>query len=163
MDKKLKEKGFVLIAPECQNSDVAAIKSLMEKNDANYTVTKGVSGPVRVTGLPKVGVFDAKGQMVYFGRSVDEAEKVIKKALREVGSDSGSTSGLAARKKDLVPLRVWTNAEGNTMEASLVELKETIGTFKFANGKQFPYDITKLSSGDQDVIKKAATPDGEAE
>ena len=155
MDEKMRDKGFVLIAPECQNSDETAIKSLLEKHDANYTVTKGVRGPVTVRGLPKVGVFDATGQMVYFGRSVDEAEKVIKKALREVKSNAAPASGLAPRKTDLVPLRTWTNTEGNTMEATLVELKENTGTFKFANGRQFTYDITKLSAEDQELIKKA--------
>ena len=74
-----------------------------------------------------------------------------------------SSTGLAPRKADLIANRSWTNSEGKAIEAALVEVVGTTGHFKFPNGRKFEYDVTKLSEADQELIKKAATPEAASE
>ena len=47
----------------------------------------------------------------------------------------------------------WTNADGNVLQASMVSLEGSTGTFRRQNGQTFTYDITKLSESDQEVIQ----------
>ena len=111
--------------------------------------------------------FDVSGKLIYVGHPMaDETEKAIKSALKEATAptDSGASStGLAPRKPDLVANRSWTNSEGKAIEAALIEVVGTTGHFKFPNGRKFEYDVTKLSEADQEVIKKAASPEAVSE
>jgi hypothetical protein len=107
-----------------------------------------------------MAVFDVSGKLIFSGHPADpESEKVIKKALREVEDSNASTSGLGAIEKDLVAMRAWTNAEGRTMQAKLIEVSGTTGQFQFSNNRRFEYDISKLSEADQEIIKKAQNPE----
>ncbi len=166
MDKKLSRKGLVIVAPEVQGSSEDDIMKLVEKNKIEYTVTKSVRGPQLGTGIPRTAVFDVSGKLIYVGHPSDsETEKVIKNALKDATppeDDSSSSSGLAPRKKDLIPNRNWTNSEGKAIEATLVEVVGTTGHFKFPNGRKFEYDVTKLSEADQKLIKEATAPAEEA-
>ncbi|MGY8639653.1 MAG: TlpA family protein disulfide reductase [Verrucomicrobiales bacterium] len=167
MEKKLSKKGLVVVAPEVQGSSEEDIKKLVDKNKIGYTVTKSISGPSLGNGIPRTAVFDVSGKLIYVGHPMaDETEKAIKKALKDAtpDGDSGSSStGLAPRKADLVANRGWTNSEGKAIEAALVEVVGTTGHFKFPNGRKFEYDVTKLSAADQELIKKAATPEAASE
>jgi hypothetical protein len=160
MDKKLSKKGLVIIAPEVQGSSNEDIKEVLEENKAEYTVTKGVTGPRLIQGIPSSVVFDVSGKLAYIGHPSDpNTEKTIKSLLKNATPDEDSdsaSSGLTARKPDLVANRKWTNAEGKEMEAALVDLTGTTGHFKFANGQKFDYDISKLSEADQAAIKAAS-------
>ena len=159
MDKKLSKKGLVIIAPEVQRSSVEDIKEVLEENKAEYTVTKGMTGPNLIQGIPATVVFDVSGKLVYIGRPSDsDTEKTIKKLLKDATPDEGSdssSSGLTARKADLVANRKWTNNDGKEMEAALVDLTGNTGHFKFPNGRKFDYEITNLSDTDQAAIKAA--------
>ena len=159
MDKKLSKKGLVIIAPEVQGSTVEDIKEVLEENKAEYTVTKGVSGPNLIQGIPATVIFDVSGKLIYIGSPHDSAtEKTIKSALKDATPDEdsrSSSSGLGTRMPDLVANRKWTNEDGKAMEAALVDLTGNTGHFKFPNGRKFDYDITELSDDDQAMIKKA--------
>ena len=159
MDKKLSKKGLVIVSPEVQGSSEEDIKEVLEENDAEYTVTKGITGPRLISGIPATAVFDVSGKLIYVGHpSNPETEKVIKKALKEATPDEdsdSSSSGLTSRKADLVANRKWTNNDGKEMEAALVDLTGNTGHFKFPNGRKFDYDITNLSDTDQAAIKAA--------
>ncbi|NNE92962.1 MAG: hypothetical protein HKN23_15060 [Verrucomicrobiales bacterium] len=156
MDKKYKKKGLVVVAPEVQGSPKESIEKLVEEEKMAYTVTSGISGPSLGRGIPRTAVFDTKGKLIYVGHPMArETEKAIKDALKDVEESGDDSSGLTSRKQDLVAKRGWTNAEGKTIEATLVEVVGTTGHFKFPNGRKFEYDITKLSADDQELIKKA--------
>ena len=159
MDKKLSKKGLVIIAPERQGSSVEDINEIIEENKIKYTVTKNVSGPTLTQGIPATLVFDVSGKLAYIGRPSDpDAEKTIKKLLKDATPDEdadSSSSGLTARKPDLVANRKWTNNDTKEMEAALVDLTGNTGHFKFPNGRKFDYDITNLSDTDQAAIKAA--------
>lgn len=160
MDRRMKKKGLVIVAPEVQGSPDDAIKKLVDKTKISYTVTRGIRGPNLSDGIPHMAVFDVSGKLIFSGHPADpESEKVIKKALREVEDSNASTSGLGAIKKDLVAMRAWNNAEGRTMQAKLIEVSGTTGQFQFSNGRRFEYDISKLSEADQEIIKKAQNPE----
>ena len=161
MDKKLSKKGLVIVAPEVQGSSEEDIKEVLEENDVEYTVTKSISGPVLGRGIPRTAVFDVSGKLIYVGHPSDpKTEKAIKAALKDAtppdGESSSSSSGLTARKADLVANRKWTNNDGKEMEAALVDLTGDTGHFKFPNGRKFDYAITNLSDADQAAIKAAA-------
>ena len=159
MERRLSKKGLVVVAPEVQESSVEDIKKIIERNRVGYTVTKGISGPILGNGIPRTAVFDVSGKLIHVGHPMSpDTEKAIKSALKDATADGHSStgsSGLAPMKTDLVPKRTWTNSDGKTMEASLVELVGTTGHFKFSNGQKYEYDITKLSDADQEAIKKA--------
>jgi hypothetical protein len=100
---------------------------------------------------------------VYDGRTGDEAEKVIKRELRGVtasGDDDDEDSPFAPKEPaaagPLVPERAWTSADGRTMKAALISVKDETGSFKRADGRTFELALDKLSPADQAVIAAAA-------
>ena len=52
----------------------------------------------------------------------------------------------------LVKERIWTNAGGNKLVASLVSVIDGVGNFQRSDDTQFKYSIEKLSEEDQKVI-----------
>lgn len=52
--------------------------------------------------------------------------------------------------------RPWTNAQGQTIEADLVSLKNDIATLKLANGKTYDVPLATLSPADQAFAKEQA-------
>lgn len=47
-------------------------------------------------------------------------------------------------------LRDWTNTEGKTISATLIELEGEMATLKLANGRQYEVSLTTLSEADRD-------------
>ncbi len=158
MDKKYRKKGLILIGEDVQNSSAEAIASFAEKHKVTFPMTKGTKRPPSLRGIPHMLVFDTEGNCVYAGHPADDAcEKAIKEALKaatppEGGGQSSGDDFFA--KKELVPLRTWTNTDGNKLEASLVSITGTAGTFRKANGQTFTYDTDKLTAEDQEVISQ---------
>ena len=153
MDTELKEKGLVLVAPEVWGTDKKRLRDFAKDKGIGYTITEGIKGPKIATGVPHMAVFDATGKMVFSGHP-NGAKSAITKALDELNAGT-EPEPTPAEETDLVPLRDWTNSDGKTIKATLIDVSGTTGAFKFANGKIFEYDITKLSAADQADIKKA--------
>ena len=168
MDRKYSKKGMVLIGAEVQGSAPDAIEKAVDDHKLKFTVTKGVSGPNLSNGIPHMAVFGVNGDLVYHGHpSNPETEKAIKTALKDVKEDlSGSTgSGTDpfAKPKYLVDERTWTNADGRKLVAALISLEGGKGKFRFRNGRVFDYDISKLSTVDQELIKGKTESEEEEE
>ena len=160
---------MVLIGAEVQGSAPEAIEKAVDDHKIKFTVTKGVSGPRLSGGIPHMAVFGVDGDLVYHGHpSNPETEKAIKTALKDVkegdlaGSASSGTDPFA-RPKYLVNERTWTNADGRKLVAALISLEGGKGKFRFRNGREFEYDISKLSTDDQDLIKSKAATEPEEE
>ena len=83
------------------------------------------------------------------------------------GDLSGSAESLGtdpfAKPKYLVNERTWTNADGRKLVAALISLEGVKGKFRFRNGRQFEYDISKLSADDQELIKTKTGTEPEEE
>ena len=50
-------------------------------------------------------------------------------------------------------MRTWTNSDGKPLVASVTDIQEGKVTFRLRNGKTIPYEISKLSEKDQELIK----------
>ena len=163
MDRRYGKKGLMLIGAESQGSSITDIEEIVKEHKIKFPIIKGASGPIKVSGIPHIVVFDTKGKLVFSGHPGNsDAEKAIKRALKGATPDaSGSNTSDSAldifKKKELVPERSWTNADGKVLKASLTSLAGNTGTFRRPDGRTFTYDITKLSQEDQKVISEAAS------
>lgn len=158
MDKKYRDKGLVIIGAESQNSSDGAIKKVTDNAKVEFTITKGVRGPIQVRGIPVAVIFDVNGKMIFQGHpSSDEFDKTVKSALKEVGDTDEADEKKAVKKNEpLVASRRWTNSEGKSLSASVLKLEGEEITFKFRTGKVVKYELSKLSEDDQKFIKLAA-------
>lgn len=158
MDKKLRDKGLFIVAPESQGSSKDRIQSVKDNAKIDFTITSGVNGPVQVRGIPSALVFDVTGKMIYQGHpSSPEFDKTVKTALKDV--KDADEQDEAEKKEELGPLidqRKWTNSDGKTISASVVKYADGVLTFKLYNNKIVDYEIGNLSEADQEMIKKAA-------
>ena len=155
MDKRYKKKGLRIIAPERQGSSEEDILKLLKKNDVEYTVTLGTSGPNLSNGIPHAAVFDTSGKLIFSGHpAADDFERSVKKALREV-KDEAEEEEAPAITGPLIASRTWTNAEGNKIVAAVREITESSVKFQMSNGRVVDYDISKLSDESQEILKKA--------
>ena len=166
MDKRNRKKGLRVIANECQNSTEEAIAAVTKENKVEYNISRGARGPVNGSGIPHAYVFDVTGQLIFNGNPFEEDfERTIKKALRDVSDEeeSGSFGSATASsiKGPLIAERSWTNAEGNTIVASVTEVMGEFVSFRMQNGNVVPYAIEKLSESDQALIKESAEKEEE--
>ncbi len=152
----------MLVGAEVQGSTPEAILEVVDDQKMKFAVTKGMSGPSLGNSIPRMAVFGVDGKLIYSGYPNDDATDVIRRELRKVGESEEDDAGGVAMPSRLVETREWTNADGGTVEAALLSLEGTTGTFIRTNGSTFVYDITKLSAEDQELIEKAAW-DGEEE
>ena len=156
LNQENKDKGLVLIGEEVQGTSEDKIKDFAEQHDVEFPLTKGSTGPRTGNGIPRIVVFDVEGNSVYVGHPAsDDCEKAIKEALKSATPPAGGDDAEGDdffSKRELVPMRTWTNKDGNTLEASLVSLEGSIGTFRKSNGQTFTYDTNNLSTEDQAII-----------
>ncbi|MDB4408551.1 hypothetical protein N9165_00600 [Akkermansiaceae bacterium] len=145
----MKSKGLTIIAAESQNTGEDTIKKLLDEHKAEFTVTRQVKGPIQTRGIPSAFVFGVDGQLIFKGHPMsDDFEKTIKKALKEFKGEDSEPKG------DLIPERTWKNSEGKPLVASVIEIKGDKVIFKLKNRKKIPYDISKLSEEDQELIQE---------
>ena len=162
MDKRYKSKGLRLIGVHSQGGTDEEILVPVKKNKAKYSIARSGQSPVPFNGIPHMFVFNPKGELVYDGRTGADAEKVIKRELRGVtasGDDDDEDSPFGPKEPaatgPLVPERAWTSADGRTMKASLISLKDQTGSFKRSDGRTFELALDKLSPADQAVVAEA--------
>jgi len=165
MDKRYKAKGLRLIGIHSQAGTDEEILVPVKRNKAKYAIARNGRSPVEFNGIPHMFIFNAKGEMVFDGRMGAEAEKLIKRELRAVSSPGGEDDdedddGPFAPKKPaaggpLVAERTWTSADGRTMTAALMAVKDGTGTFKRKDGKSFELALEKLAEADRKVVEEA--------
>ncbi len=157
LDKRNRDKGLLIIGAESQNSSKDAIEPLLKKAKVDYTITAGADGPINVTGIPRIFVFDRTGALVFDGSpSADEFERAVKKALRE-GAAAAESPPAPPPSGPLIATRAWTNAQGQQIKAAVKSADDTKAVFQMANGKLVDYELTKLSDESREVIAAAVT------
>ena len=155
--KRNREKGLVMIGAESQGSSKDEIEPLIKKAKVEYTITEGADGPIEVTGIPHIFVFDRSGELTYHGYpSGDEFDRAVKKALRE-GGDGGeaATSTPSATSGPMIPSRAWTNTQGQKITAAVKSADDTKVVFQLPNGKSVEYELTKLDDESRETIAGA--------
>ena len=161
MDEKLRSKGLAIVGAEVQGTPESAIKDFAKQHKVEFPFVQGTTRPSSLRGIPHMVVFNPAGELVFAGHPSDpRAEAAIEDGLKEV-SDATLASiaggeGDPLKPKQLIPEREWTNTEGQKMTAAVVELKGEVVTFKIQDGRHIPYDLSKLSSADQETIRSAA-------
>jgi thiol-disulfide isomerase/thioredoxin len=153
MDKRYRDDGLLIIGAESQNSPEDKIEALVKKNDIEYTITSGASGPIDFSGIPHAFVFDVEGQLIFHGNpQEDDFERSIKKALKDVAeTEEESTTA----SQNLFETQSWTNADGNELKAAVREATETEVTFVMFAGKIVKYPLEKLSEESRKEITDA--------
>ena len=84
-----KSKPFVLIGSHCQGRNPEKVKELVDANKLTYPIYEwaGLADPPSSGGgLPFMYVVDHRGKVVYSGRSHEEAEAAVQKAIAAVGA-----------------------------------------------------------------------------
>lgn len=169
LDKRYKDKGLRLIGVHAQDGSDEEILEPVKKNKAKYSIARNGQSPISIEGIPHMFVFNGKGELVYHGHPAGgEAEKIIKKELRSLSATGNNTSDdgpFATNKNSAGPLvaeRAWTSADGRTMVAALISVKDGTATFKRKDGKSFDLDLSKLSDSDRKLIEEAEKKAGGA-
>ncbi len=163
MSKRYGKKGLQVIGAHVQAGTNDEVKEVAEDLKINFPITKGVRGPsVGANAIPKLLVFNPAGKLIFAGHPMDDADKVIKDALKEVkqaDEDDSRGFGLPERPKDLAPIRDWTNDEGKTIQAALVSVAGENAKLRLKNGRLVDYPIAKLSEADQEFVASLAEED----
>lgn len=156
LDKKYREKGLLIIGAESQGSPKEKIEPILKNASVEYTINMGGGGPVPVSRLPHILIFNRAGDMIFEGRPSDEAfESTVKKALKEAPPASEKQTAPAVKKEaNLIAQRPWTNSDGKTIHAAVVKADETSVTFLMANGKSVDYPLDKLSDESRKIIEE---------
>ena len=155
MDKKYREKGLRILAPEVQGSSKEQIEAFVEKHKIDFPIMADTERPAGMRGIPHALVFDANGDKAFQGHPGDpEFEKTIKAALKDV--KVAAEDDIVAKDEPLIPERKWTNTEGKTVTAAILSVDGATVKMKLPNGKETNYPIEKLSETDQEIIKDAA-------
>ena len=84
-----KSKPFMLIGAHCQGRNPEKVKELVDANKLTYPIYDwaGLADPPSSGGgLPFMYVVDHRGKVVYSGRSHEEAEAAVQKAIAAVGA-----------------------------------------------------------------------------
>jgi hypothetical protein len=153
----------MMIGLHRQSATDEELADVVKKNKVKFPITTGGSIPSKGSGIPHTLLFDADGKCVFEGHPSDrEFEKALRKALGAVKAAAkaapatGAKPGAAAEAKPLIAMREWKSADGRSMKAELVSVKDGTATFKLATGKSIPLKLDKLSAEDQKLITETA-------
>ena len=105
-----KSKPFVLIGAHCQGRNPKEVQALVDANKLTYPIYDWAglaNAPSSGGGLPFMYVVDHRGKVVYSGRSHEEAEAAVQKAIAAVGAMPTLCGGVTLQafksmEKDLV-------------------------------------------------------------
>jgi thiol-disulfide isomerase/thioredoxin len=151
--KRNREKGLIIIGAESQGSSKDDIEPLIKKAKVEYTITDGADGPIEVTGIPRIFVFDRSGALTFDGHPASgDFESAVKKALREA-AEGAETPVVASGP--LIASRAWTNTQGQKITAAVKSADDTKVVFQMANGKVVDYDLSKLDDESRETIAEA--------
>lgn len=157
LDEKYRSKGVVIIGAEVCGSGAEKIGGVLEDKKVKFSVTDRVTGPISVSDLPYAVVFGPDGKMIYHGHPNDEKfETVIGKAVGDVENIEKVAQRVGERigAVNLVEQRTWKNGEGKPLIAALRKVEGDKVYFLLTDGREIPYEIDRLSQGDQEFVKK---------
>jgi len=96
-----RNKGKMLVfGAHSQNASDDEVKQVVKKNQLTYTITKGVNGPINISGIPHAFVFDTTGALIFNGHPADKGfDTAVHKATQgATASSDAKPSGLDALK-----------------------------------------------------------------
>lgn len=148
MDKKLREKGLVIIGEESYGSEKDAVEAISKKLGLTFAVTQGTAKPPNMEFEPHAAVFDKEGKLVFSAAPEEGLDEAIHKAL---GIEDAGDEPAGA----LIPSRDWTNTGGKTITAEVIEFvdAETV-RFRLPDGRETNFPTAKLSAPDRALIEE---------
>lgn len=148
-----RQNGLLFIAAESQQNTREQIEPVVKKHKIGYTITSGAAGPAHIPEIPYAFVFDVSGKLIYSGNpNESKFNRTIKKALEAVVKNEEENIAIAP---NLFETRMWTNAEGNQMEAAVKHATKEEVIFLMPDGKEVTYPIEKLSEDSRKIITQA--------
>ncbi len=93
MAKRYKDR-MVVFGAHAQDGTDDEVKAVVQKFRLSYTITKGANGPIPVSGIPHVFVFDPTGKLLFSGHPADkEFEKAVHHATSGASASSSTAGG----------------------------------------------------------------------
>ncbi|MGN0854771.1 MAG: TlpA disulfide reductase family protein [Kiritimatiellia bacterium] len=145
-----KSKPFMLIGSHCQGRRPEQVKQLVDANKLTYPIYDFaglVNEPPGGGGLPFMYVVNHRGQVVYSGRSHQEATAAVVNALGELNAPPTLTPGFVFGRKSY----------HKALEKSLVLGKPTAGVIRKLEG-----EVKKAGSKTASAQQKEAAEEAEA-
>lgn len=169
LHRRYGKKGMQIIGVHAQGGTDEEVLSVVNRLKIKFPIAKGGSSPVSFSGIPHTFVFGVDGSLAFDGHpGAREFEKAVREQMKKVPDEGGTVatqssaspkpSAAAPADKDSGPLvaeRMWTNAEGKTIVASLLSSENGIGKFRLKSGQTTSIVLSKLSAADQQAIKDA--------
>ncbi len=153
LDKRHREEGLLIIGAESQGHPEEKIKSVIRKHHMDFTITAGANGPIQIKGIPHAFVFNSEGNLVFSGNPGEgKFDQTIKKALNEVEKKDDDNIAVTT---NLFETRMWTNADGKQLKASVKDVSGENVTFLMSDGKVVNYPLEKLSEESREEISEA--------
>ncbi len=91
---KREKSKMVVFGAHSQNASDEEVKQVVKKNQLAYTITGGVSGPVKFSGIPHAFIFDTTGALIFSGHPMDkEFDNAVRKATRGAATSAASAPG----------------------------------------------------------------------
>ena len=162
--KKYKDDPLHIIASYCQRgSKDPALEFLKSKGwDEEKMTNMSVMYQTRytndgkITYVPYYLIFDHTGKLryhhmagPYHGGNGDKYQKQVAELLKEVPKKE-----LRDPNAPLTKLRGWKNAEGKTIEAALLSVKDGKAKLRMRDGRVYNYPLEKLSKESQKEIEE---------
>ena len=160
--KKFKDQPFHLLASHCQRGDRDQVLKGLEAQGwtaemDNFTVssqTRFKPGVKVGRYVPYYFIFDHTGKLrhhhqagPWHGGDGDKYQELVAALMKEVPKKESEEPS-----RPLSKLRIWTNADGKTMEAELLEVADGQGKFRKSNGSVFHYPVDQLDQKSREFI-----------
>jgi thiol-disulfide isomerase/thioredoxin len=163
LNKRYKSKGLQIIGVHAQDGTDDEILKAVKDTKVKYPIARTGRSPIDFSGIPKMFVFNTKGQIVFDGHPAeDDADKVIKRELRTATATPDAKGTPFAKPTStapeaaLVAERTWTSTDGRPMVATLISVDANgIGKFKRKDGAVFDVPVTKFNDADRKLIDEA--------
>lgn len=158
--KKYQDEPFHVIASYCQRGEKdPALEYLKSQGWSeemeNLSVMYQTRFPdkVKITYVPYYLIFDHTGKLryhhmagPYHGGNGDTYQKEVAELLKEVPKEERDPN------EPLAKMRAWENADGKTIEATLLSVADGKAKFRMKNGRVYDYPLEKLSKESREEI-----------
>ncbi len=159
LHRRYSKKGLAIVGIEVQSGPWNQVNEFLDDERVEFPVVSGGTTPARSGFVPFALVFGADGNLDWAGNPTQDGfVDAIRDALKEVEEESDSL--LPEEPAPIIASRVWTNDEGQTIEAEVLRVEGDEVVFRMKDRNEVAYAIGRLSPRDQLVIRRAERQPG---
>lgn len=140
-------KGSLSLEPAEIKNHIKASGQIAPGNSERSVLMERLTTDDSEEKMPRNGTL-AQAQIELIKKWIDEGAKIGEETPAE-----GDKPAAAAMAKPEPVKGAWTNAEGRTIEATLVRVEGDNAVLVLGNGQSVPYPIAKLSAESQAKVK----------